>query len=508
MVQNLLYRGSYMASIDLQDAYFLVPIAESHRKYLRFCFNSVTYEFTCLCFGLNVAPYIFTKILKPVTQHLRLQGVLLVIYLDDILIFGKTVQDCLRNIRLTKQLLESLGFLINIEKSVLIPSQELKYLGFCFNSRDLSMSLPEEKTSKMLKLLCSFRKKETCHIRELAQLIGTLVSICPAITYGRLHIKTFERHKYLWLKKRGGSYKKLMPLPHTLNLDFNWWINTLKSDPKIYFKPAQFALEIYTDASLTGWGAFCNNERTHGFWTKEEAKFHINYLELLAAFYGLRSFSNSLNNCRILLRLDNTTAISYINRMGGVKYKNLNFITFQIWGWCETKQIFLTASYINTLENKVADKESRSLAVETEYSLSSKAFRKIIDAFGTPEVDLFASKQNSKCPKYVSWHRDPDSFTIDAFTISWKDMYFYAFPPFPLIPKVLNKIIVERATGLLVVPHWPAQAWYPLFKQLSLPDILYLEPSKSLLLSPFREPHPLNANLTLAVGKLCGVRFN
>lgn len=211
-----------------------------------------------------------------------------------------------------------------------------------------------------------------------------------------------------------------------------------------------------------------------------------------------------MGHCRILLRLDNTTAISNLNRMGGVKYKHLNSITYKIWDWCEKRNIMLFASYINTHDNVEADKESRSMATETEFELSSTAFNQIAATFGPPQIDLFASKLNAKCERYVSWHKDPDCWAVNAFTIPWESFFFYAFPPFPLIPRVLNKIISEKATGLVVVPHWPSQAWYPLFKQLSLSEIVFLKPSKTLLLSPFREPHPLHPTLTLAVGKLCG----
>lgn len=83
-----------MASIDLQDAYFLVPIAEKYKKFLCFEFNNKLYEFNCLPFGLCTAPYVFTKLLKPVAQKLRSEGLVSVIYLDDILLFGKSKELC------------------------------------------------------------------------------------------------------------------------------------------------------------------------------------------------------------------------------------------------------------------------------------------------------------------------------------------------------------------------------------------------------------------------------
>ncbi|CAH2207500.1 jg4303, partial [Pararge aegeria aegeria] len=94
----------------------------------------------------------------------------------------------------------------------------------------------------------------------------------------------------------------------------------------------------------------------------------------------------------------------------------------------------------------------RSINIDTEWELADYAFEKIINSFGTPEFDLFASVQNTKCPRFSSWKRDPDAEKIDAFTFSWKDINFYAFPPFSLIPKVLQKILSDRAQGIVVVP--------------------------------------------------------
>lgn len=54
--QNIIFKNYYMASIDLQDAYFLIPIYKSHKKYLRFSLNGNLYEFSCLPFRLNAAP--------------------------------------------------------------------------------------------------------------------------------------------------------------------------------------------------------------------------------------------------------------------------------------------------------------------------------------------------------------------------------------------------------------------------------------------------------------------
>ena len=55
-------------------------------------------------------------------------------------------------------------------------------------------------------------------------------------------------------------------------------------------------------------------------------------------------------------------------------------------------------------------------------------------------IDLFASALSHKVPKYISWNLDQEAFAIDAFSISWANIKFYAFPPFSLIGASISKI--------------------------------------------------------------------
>lgn len=126
-VSRLIDTNFYMCTIDLKDAYYSVPVARSHRKFLRFVFDNKTYEFNCLPFGLASAPYVFTKLLKPVAHFLRSRGFLSVIYLDDIILMGESEKICAQNARVTCELLESLGFQLNLKKCNLKPSQHVNF---------------------------------------------------------------------------------------------------------------------------------------------------------------------------------------------------------------------------------------------------------------------------------------------------------------------------------------------------------------------------------------------
>ena len=112
-----------------------------------------------------------------------------------------------------------------------------------------------------------------------------------------------------------------------------------------------------------------------------EEKNSINHLELLAAFFGLKNFAKNQQNCQILMHIDNTTAVSYINRIGGIEFPHLNKITKEIWQWCEAQKSRFFATCIEFKENHEAGFEFSRLDLNTEFELNYVAFLKIISFF-------------------------------------------------------------------------------------------------------------------------------
>lgn len=502
-VLNLISHKCFMATVDLKDAYLLIPIDKNYKKYLRFQFNNQLYEYCCLPFGLCTAPLVFTKIIRPIVANLRSKGFLSVVYIDDFLLLGDTFQDCKKNIKTTCKLLERLGFIIGKSKSKMVPSTSCKFLGFLYDSVGMKIQLTIERKLKVLNMIRKLKKQSVIKIREFAQFLGVLVSICPAMKYAWLYTKLLEREKFLTLRKNQGDYDQVLTITAELRIDLHWWETKImtSSNP---IKQDGYVLEIFSDASLSGWGAVTNDNKSHGFWSENEKKFHINRLELLAAFFGLKCFAKNLRDCNILLRIDNTTAVSYINRMGGIRFTELNGQARQLWQWCEDRNIFIFASYIKSADNLEADVESRRNRTETEWELADFAFKQVVQQFGQPQIDLFASRMNAKCKTFVSWGPDPEAYAVDAFTLRWQALSFYAFPPFSIIARVLRKIINDEAEGIVVVPLWPAQPWYPMFTSLLIAEPVYFPPSSNLLFSPDRQQHLLSTKLTLVAAKLSG----
>ena len=119
------------------------------------------------------------------------------------------------------------------------------------------------------------------------------------------------------------------------------------------------------------------------------------------------------------------------------------------------------------------------------------------NTFFCPECDLFASRLNTQVSKYASWYPEPGSRIVDAFSISWWNMKFYAFPPFSLVRRTLVKVQREESKGIVIAPLGSTQAWFPLLLQLLVDNPRLLPPRKDLLQLPGQKilVHPLYKKL-------------
>ena len=503
---NLMTPQCYMASLDLTDAYYAVPIAACCQKYLKFKVGDQLYMYTCLPNGLASGPRVFTKLLKPIYSKLRQENHLSSAYLDDSYLQGTTTTKCAHNVAATKELLLSTGFSVNEEKSVSEPTQVLDHLGFTLNSIQMTVNLGPDKVENIRALASYVLQHPRLTIRLVARLIGTFVSCFPGMEHGPLHYRHLERDKSRALRANAGSYEASIILSEQAKQEILWWLDMAGANPR-RTSHGNAELILQTDASKEGWGAkLLQGPSTGGRWSDNEQEDHINVLELRAAQLGLKSLCASLNNTHVQVQMDNVTAVSYIREMGGSHSTMCNSVAFDIWAWCIERDIWLSATFIPGVTNVEADRESRLFDDKTEWRLNPTAFTYCTELWGQPEIDLFASRLNYQFKPYVSWRPDPDAIAIDAFSISWNNKYVYLFPPFSVIPRVLRKLQEDSAKAILIAPQWPTQAWYPMVQNLMIDKPLLLPRSKTLLTLPGQvsRTHPLYPKMRLQAFLLSG----
>ena len=242
-------------------------------------------------------------------------------------------------------------------------------------------------------------------------------------------------------------------------------------------------LEIETDASLQGWGAYCAGECTGGCWSDEEKTYHINALELLGATFGIMAFCKHNRVRSVFLLTDNTTVVAHINRMGGTRSPFLVQFTKNLWQWCLDRGVQLSAQHLPGKKNLRADYLSRYLRDRSDWVLDAELFGMINSRLGPLEVDLFTTRFSARLPRFFTWRPDPMGEATDALAQDWSGFLGYANPPWCLVARTLQKVRAQEATIVIVVPLWPMQAWFPQLNEM-LVDFPVLLPHNSEILTP------------------------
>ena len=494
----------FMASIDLRDAYYSIPMDESDQKYLKFIWRGQLYQYTCLPMGLACAPRKFVKLLKPVFAFLHARGHISSGYLDDTYIQGDSYQSCMANVTETIELLTKLGFYVHIEKSVTTPCRIMEHLGFILNSENMTVSVTEGKYNKLIDKIDTILNTDTPTIRLVASAIGSMVSYTIGVQFGSLFYKQLEIDKSLALKEKKGNFDEIMTLSELSIEHLRWWKDNAMSLP-FNINHADPNVTICTDASISGWGAKMGVDECGGRWTLLEKEDHINILELKAILFGLKSLCKDLRNKHILVKSDNTTAVAYVRNMGGCKSIACNNVAREIWLWAISTNNWLSITHIEGRLNIEPDKLSRVFDDHTEWMINPVIFKQIAKHYN-PSRDLFASRINKQLSVYSAWQPDPQAFAVDAFSFNWANHMNYIFPPFALLNRVMAKLEKDSAEGIVIVPLWTTQSWFAKMLNL-LTDFPKLLPrSKKQLMLPFDQNkiHPLWRKMHLLVCPLSG----
>ena len=210
---------------------------------------------------------------------------------------------------------------------------------------------------------------------------------------------------------------------------------------------------ITTDASLTGWGATHEGRTARGVWDVGMQTSHINYLELMAVLLAMKHFLPFISNCHVLIRTDNVTAMAHVNRQGGLRSLALHTLAHRLIVWSDKHRKLVRATHVPGVQNRGADLLSRGACHYREWSLHPAVVAQIWDRFDQPQVDLFASEENTKCPLFFSI-RGATPLGLDALAHSWPRVLLYAFPPLSLISPTLERVRAQGLGLILVAPRW------------------------------------------------------
>ena len=244
----------WIIKIDLKDAYHHILVHVNIRKCFRFVKAGVVYQFGVLPFGLSTAPREFTKTLAPVVQLLRTQGIRVHAYLDDWIIRAHSREQSLEHTQHILQLLQSLDWTINWDKSMLQTSRILDFLGLHFNLEGALISPPDSFLPTLTNVQSGLSQTTVMPARKISSIISRMSHFAPFIYSGRLHLRFLQ----FWFKAQWSQHQQSWDTPIQLNADFLTYLrwfqrqNVMTGVPLHLPEPSLF---FFTDASLKGWGA-------------------------------------------------------------------------------------------------------------------------------------------------------------------------------------------------------------------------------------------------------------
>lgn len=235
-------------------------------------------------------------------------------------------------------------------------------------------------------------------------------------SYRSLGMQTHSPVTMLQYQKSGrGTSRTPVRVPPQVHLSLQWWLSPTLLKGCTLLKPD--CLVVTSDASLQGWGAHLLDQVTQGLWSPAE-----------------RNQEHSIKAPDI----------------EGEKLLN----------WVEHHTLSLRADHISGQASVHTDWLSREWLDPAEWHLHPRVFREIVQRFGRPLMDLFAMPQNTQLPRYCSCFPSAGVEGSDTLCCLSPPSLLYAFLPFPLIPKVIRKLLKEQVKILLIAPLWPHRAWY------------------------------------------------
>ena len=460
LIRQSFTKDEWVTSIDLSDAYFHVPVSFKYRKFMRFCMDDIVYEFRAMPFGLSTAPREFTELVVEFKQIAFSRGYYLNQYLDDWI--NRDLNEVIANNSIWNllQLVIYLGFVPNYEKSSLIPSRQFDFLGGSYDLHTELVKPTEKRVEKIITCTTSFQNADTKTVRQFMSLIGLLNATMNQVSkMGRMHIRPIQWHLGRYWSE-GQDYNKLIPVPESIKCHFGWWGCMHNLTTGVPLHRIQSQVQLITDSSEFGWGAHCQGQQIQGKWDQFDVRFHINVKELKTVLIAMRHFMHLITDRSVLVLCDNSTAVSYIEKQGGLKSHELYKTTFLIYTLAERANIDLQVRHIAGALNVVADRLSRQgKSITTEWSLHPVTFSAICSALGTPNIDLFATEENAKLPVYVSPVPDGRAYAIDALSFDWTNLDAYAYPPANLLTKILHKAKSQPCKLTLIAPFWCKHSW-------------------------------------------------
>ena len=224
-------------------------------------------QFKVLCFGFSTAPQVFTRVMAPVSAILHRMRVRFRRYLDDWLLQASSREQVLLALWTVLQLCRRFGIVVYWEKSQVILTQQMVYLGVILDSTAFRASPALKRVEKLLSLGDVFLSCVSQPVSSWLELLGMLSLMIQLVPGGHLRMGSLQ----LTLRRQWDQIdqSQLVEWSPVIQVDLSWWLDCDRFVLGVSLEQVSPQLELWSDASDVGWGAHLAELVASGLWLRK-----------------------------------------------------------------------------------------------------------------------------------------------------------------------------------------------------------------------------------------------
>lgn len=463
-LRQRIQKDEWVLKIDISKFYWAMALNPSSRKFFRFRIRGRLYQWRVLPFGYVNSMQIMKRLTDTIQAKLETWGIGSAIWVDDILLLlGTNPEEARSKAQKAVKLLETLGFIINREKTSETITKTFSYRGFDWNTNTFKITVPQSRLSEIRRQ--ARKTQASTSPRALACLIGKIRYAAQADNRIVAFLVELEIAKKEMLKK-AKNWDSQHPLPATALQEVHYWSRrkaNLATDIRTNWSEA---ISTQADAGPMGYGFKIPSLEGAGLWSDEQALWSTNAREMEAEHYMIKEGAGLLSGKTIIHGTDSTVNMAYNRKIYGksaaLSRRMAEITKLQMALNIRQKTILLSQNEIKTSDSlsRIRDK--------TDYAVAQRSFSWICRKLKmSPTIDLFANRFSRKTPRFFSHRPDSKACRTDAFAQSWKGETIYAFPPIHLLSETIMKMKEERVEGIVIAPEWTKNPWFRSLRKIA-----------------------------------------
>ncbi len=485
--------GDVLISYDIEHGFHHLKLRPDLRKFVCFQWKGQIYQWVSMPFGLKCAPFLFSKVMKQVVVHFQSLQFRCVVWVDNFIFMIRP--QCVVNTRAQiESSFAALGWSVNWDKCDLVASTDTTFVGFqVFSVGDKGpwIRVPRKRIQKFRKLILTVlnHKSALIPVRTLARIAGRCVSMTKAVIPTKLLLRNVFR--VMASKKDWNSLMQVDPPCHR---DLMWWSSALWSWNGAPLLQPQVDLQVFTDASGSGWGGWSPQLPPHtdscGPWEFQVAHQHSNYKELFGAFRALQSLEPHILHKSVQLVSDNVTTVAYLNHMTGKSIPAPR---------PHSVCLVPPARCVSSCQAPQRSTESegrflKSCPSTSQVAAAPRCVQIPGHSTGTSHRRSFCQREYSlalKIQRTLPRQILRGSRRLCSAVRGGGQEHNWINAPFNLLPRILQKLETDEASATVLAPCWKGASWYNKLLSMLVSPPVRLPQSLHLYVRRAGMPEPL-----------------